>query len=351
MRHFTRKEKEERELYLKANGYLSQEYMLSSASKGRARPEERESEWRTDFERDTGRIIHSPAYHRLRDKAQVVLLPVESHLTTRLTHTEDVYQIAVGICSFLGLNEKLAEAIARGHDIGHTPFGHVGEGVLTEIVKELLGDSSYEFHHARYGLEIVDRVEKDGKGLNLTHEVRDGILKHSVGASGLDEKADLPETYEGRVVRLADKIAYTFSDIDDAIRVGLIRQSELPQAEMKLFGPRKSKWIGAANKAVVESSIELVDGMQDIRFRGEYFEAFETIRDFMYKNVYRSDRLKDERAKAQRVVRLVFEHVLENKFRSVGESAVFGALDFVACMTDRSILRYFEDKFLPRGQY
>jgi dGTPase len=328
--------------------------MLSSRSKGRAKPEDDENgdEWRTCFERDVGKIIHSMAYHRLRDKAQVVLLPVDPNLTTRLTHSEDVYQIAVGICSFLGLNEKLAEAIARGHDLGHTPFGHIGEDALTNIVRRILNDPRYVFHHARYSLEIVDRVEKDGRGLNLNYEVRDGILKHSAGASSLDCKADLPETYEGRVVRLADKIAYTFSDIDDAIRVGIIKESELPWSELALFGPRKSKWIGAANKAVVESSLEFDDGVQDIRFRGRYFEAFEAIRSFMYRNVYGSERLSDERNKAKWIVEQVFERILESQPQTLDQNAaVLNTIDVVACMTDRSIVNYFQDNFVPRGQF
>jgi dGTPase len=347
LRLITREHKEDAEVALIGLGLLSPMYTLSSASKGRRFPEE-PNNWRTCFERDNDRIIYSQAYRRLRNKTQVVLLPTEQHLTTRMIHTEEVYQVARGICSFLGLNQKLAEAIARGHDLGHVPFGHAGEKALTDIMQDVLGNQEYKFHHARYGLEIVDRVEKDGKGLNLTEEVRDGILKHTLGASGLSEAADLPITPEGRVVRLSDKIAYLCSDLDDAIRVGIIKEIDIPCVELDLLGPRKSKWIGSLNKAVVESSIEA----GDISFTGEYFEAFETIRNFMYKRVYGSGRMEAEFVKAKKLVKLVFMDVLEKRFERLSrEEAAKKTLDVVACMTDQSIVAYFNENFVPKQVY
>jgi len=343
----TRKQKEEAEIRLIDSGLLSDAYTLSSSSRGRAK-EERDTEWRTCFERDVDRIIYSKAYRRLRNKTQVVLSPTEQHLTTRMTHTEEVYKVACGICSHLGLNRTLAEAIARGHDLGHTPFGHAGESALTRIMRELTGDKGYQFHHARYGLDIVDRIEKNGEGLNLTEEVRDGILKHSLGASGLDKIADLPITPEGRVVRLADKIAYTCSDLDDALRVNMIKEVNIPQAELKLLGPRKSKWIGSLNRAVVESSIKA----GEITLDGPYFDAFEGIRRFMYKDVYGSGLLEVEFKKAKNLIKLVFEHVMENRFGSLDQKeAAFKTIDVVACMTDQSILAYFQKEFVPKQVY
>ncbi len=355
-RHRTRKEKEEAENTLIAIGNLSDMYSLSSASKGRQHPD-RQSTWRTCYERDVDRIIYSMAYRRLRNKTQVFMFPSEQHITTRLMHTEEVYQVARGVCSFLGLNQTLAEAIARGHDLGHTPFGHTGEEELEMVMQEILGDDSYTFHHAKYGLDIVDRIEKDGKGLNLTHEVRDGIAKHSLGKERSKDPKYWPETVEGRVVFWSDKIAYTCSDMDDALRVGALNESDLPQAELRLLGPRKSKWIGSLNKALVETSLAYGDVNND-SFSGEYRDAFDTIKDFMYRNVYGGktgdpdDPLKKEFKKARKQIRLVFEHVMETRFSDLEQKdAAHKTLDVVACMTDQSIMRYFKENFQPKAIY
>ncbi|NQU79252.1 HD domain-containing protein [Candidatus Woesearchaeota archaeon] len=348
MKVLTREQKEQDEVRRKEYGFLSDRYTLSSESLGRLNPEEHEEQWRTCFERDLDRIIYSHAYVRLRNKTQVVMIPLEQLLTTRMIHSQEVYQVAIRICSHLGLNQVLAAAIALGHDVGHTPFGHAGEDALTKKIQSILGDDSYVFHHARYGLEVVDRVEKNGKGLNLTQEVRDGILKHSVGASGLEDSMDLPMTAEGRVVRIADKIAYVCSDLDDALRVGMICESDIPQAELKLLGQRKSKWLGALNKAVVESSVKT----GDISFDGPYLEALENIRSFMYCNVYGGGRLKDEFNKAKRMISLVFDHVMDGMPGNLSQKdAAFKTLDAVACMTDQSIIQYFNQNFLPQKVY
>ncbi|MFH1063957.1 MAG: HD domain-containing protein [Candidatus Woesearchaeota archaeon] len=348
MKLITRKHKEDREQVLKLSGFLSEEYALSSETQGRRNPEERVSQWRTEYERDYDRIIYSEAFRRLRNKTQVVLMPLDQLLTTRMTHSYEVLQVALRNCSHLGLNETLAAAIALGHDLGHIPFGHAGESALTKIMKDLLHDPSYEFHHARYGLDIVDRVEKGGRGLNLTEEVRDGILKHSLGASGLDKDMDLPITYEGKVVRLADKLAYTCSDLEDALRLEMIRESDIPQAEFKLLGPRKSKWIGSLNRNFVEMSI--AEG--DICLKGDHLDAFEVLRSFMYKNVYGGGKLKAEFKKAKRMIELVFDHVMENRFSDLDQKeAAYKTLDVVAGMTDQSLLTYFQEEFVPQRVY
>jgi dGTPase len=216
------------------------------------------------------------------------------------------------------------------------------------IMQELLGDKEYTFHHAKYGLEIVRRVEKNGKGLNLTYEVEDGIEKHTLGAAGLNEEADLPKTPEGKVVRDADKIAYTCSDLEDALNVGLIKESDVPRAALRLLGADRSEWIGTLNQAVVNSSL----AANKIAFTGDVYEAFEEIRAFMYKNVYGSGPMKAEFDKAKKMIKLVFEHVMENQFSRLDQKeAAFKTLDVVACMTDRSIMQYFNENFVPHAVF
>lgn len=339
--------KEHNEVALVESGFLSPLYTLSSMSKGRQR-EESPSAWRTCFEIDRDRIIHSNSYRRLRDKAQVHILPKEQNLTTRLIHTEEVYQIADSICNFLGLNRTLAEAIARGHDLGHTPFGHVGESALTDIMRFYLKDESYVFDHAVYGLEVIGRLERDGRGLNATAEVRDGILNHSTGVSDLRDAKNTPFTPEGLVVLYSDKIAYTAGDLEDAMRVGILDRGSLPKAAMGVLGPGKPDWIRTMIDAVVESSVE----SQRVDFNGPRFEAFTDVRKFMYKKVYGGDYAKEQQIKSKRAMRLVFGHIMETRFSGLDQkSAAFKALDEVACMTDVSLTRYFKDKFLPREVY
>jgi dGTPase len=342
-----RVDKEKMEELLLENGHLSQLYTLSSKSRGRKRHEE-PSTWRTCFERDRDRILYSMAYRRLRDKAQVYILPINANLTTRLVHTEEVYQVAYSICNFLGLNRTLAEAIARGHDVGHTPFGHVGEKVLTNLMRQYLDDDTYVFHHAKYGLEMVDRIEKDGEGLNLTEEVRDGILKHTLGATGLKDATNLPFTPEGRVVMYADKIAYTCGDLEDAVRVGVINRSDVPVSIISTLGDDKSQWLGNIIKDVVESSVEA----QEVAFRGKCFEAFEELRAYMYANVYGSGEMREQRRKAERAVQLVFQDVMEKNLKKMEiKEAAQKTLDQVASMTDVTLTRYFRENFMPDGVF
>jgi len=339
--------KEQNEISLTLSGFLSPLYTLSSASKGRQR-EEVPSAWRTCFELDRDRIIHSNSYRRLRDKAQVHILPKEQNLTTRLIHTEEVYQIADSICNFLGLNRTLAEAIARGHDLGHTPFGHVGESALTEIMRFYLKDKDYVFDHAVYGLDVIDRLERDGRGINATVEVRDGILNHSTGVSDLRDAKNTPSTPEGLIVLYSDKIAYTAGDLEDAMRVGILDKASLPKTAMDVLGAGKPDWIRSMIDAVVESSVEF----QRVGFHGPRFDAFTEVRKFMYKKVYGGDYAKSQQAKSKRAMRLVFDHIIETRFSDLDQrSAAFKALDEVACMTDVSLVAYLKENIIPSHVY
>lgn len=339
--------KERNEVALVGSGFLSPIYTLSSMSQGRQK-EERPSSWRTCFELDRDRVIHSNSYRRLRDKAQVHILPKEQNLTTRLIHTEEVYQIADSICNFLGLNRTLAEAIARGHDLGHTPFGHVGESALTDIMQFYLKDKDYLFDHAVYGLHVIDSLERDGRGLNATAEVRDGILNHSTGVSDLRDAKNRPFTPEGMVVLYSDKIAYTAGDLEDAMRVGILDKGSLPKAAMDVLGLGKPEWIRTMIEAVVESSVE----SQRVDFHGPRFDAFTDVRKFMYKKVYGGDYAKVQQAKSKRAVRLVFDHIMETRFQDLEQrSAAFKTLDEVACMTDVSLVAYLKENIIPSHVY
>lgn len=346
LRLITRLEKEQAEVLLLNAGLISPAYTLSSASRGRVNLED-PKQWRTCFELDRGRIVYSHAYRRLRDKAQVYMLPLEANLTTRLIHTEEVVQIACSIAGFLGLNKTLTEAITRGHDIGHTPFGHFGELVFSKIMQTYLGDPTYKFHHAKYGLEIVDRLEKDGKGLNLTYEVRDGILKHTLG-SGSILSADKPFTLEGQIVMLADKVQYICGDIDDSVRIGALAESDLPQSALKRLGVTKSNRIATLITAIVDCSIK----SDTINFCGEVYESFEEIRRYMYMNVYGGETVHAQQKIIGSAIERVFDHVMHEKYADLSqEDAVLRTLDDVACMTDVSLTQYCKQNFVPHSLF
>ncbi len=347
-------EKERIEDILIDAGLLSPWYTRSCDSKGRGRPEPKKDPLRTDFQRDRDRIVHSHAFRRLREKTQVFLLPDNPLLATRLTHSMDVNQIARSIADDLRLNQTLVEAIALGHDVGHVPFGHSGEAELTDIMRELLGDPDYVFHHAVYGAYVLEHLENGGRGKNLTYEVLDGILMHSLGRKSLMGALNRASTPEGVVVMYSDKIAYTFRDLDDALRVGIIRESDVP-SEIKLFGPNYARWIGSAISAVVQSSLESMkdpDTVSPVAFYGETFEAFERIRSFMYSRVYGQGIMEEEFLKARGVIRQCFYHVMETRFSALDQQdAAKQALDVIACMTDTSLLSYYREHFVPRGLY
>jgi dGTPase len=320
---------------------------LSSQSKGRQRPE-REGEIRTCFQRDRDRIIHSKAFRRLKHKTQVFLAPRGDHYRTRLTHVLEVSQIARTISRALRLNEDLTEAIALGHDLGHTPFGHAGEAVLSRIHKE-------GFKHYEQSLRVVDFLENQGKGLNLTHEVRDGILKHSKGKGLIIpvSKSDRAETLEGQVVRVSDIIAYLNHDLDDALRAGVIKKSDIPEEVLKTLGETHSKRIDTMVKDFIYCSIQT--DLEELRMSDEVYDAVNRLRDFLYDRVYESENTKQEFRKAEKILSDLYGYYLEHideVFRDIPAEKKLNkqrmVCDFIAGMTDRFALATYERLFLPR---
>ncbi len=320
---------------------------LSSASKGRARPE-KEDDIRTCFQRDRDRIIHSKSFRRLKHKTQVFLAPQGDHYRTRLTHVLEVSQIARTIARALRYNEDLVEAIALGHDLGHTPFGHAGEAILREI-------HPGGFDHYKQSLRVVDIIEKDGQGLNLTLEVRDGILKHSKGKGLIftDSDKGKPITCEGQIVRISDIIAYVNHDLDDAIRAGVIKISDIPADIIKIIGDSYSRKIDAMVRDVIQTTLSLENAKiaisQDMSF------AIYSLRDFLYEKVYESDVIIKEFNKAKSILRSLYEYYLEH-IDEICKDGVPPQIterhkivrDFIAGMTDGFALMTYERLFLPQ---
>ena len=307
---------------------------LSSNSQGRDR-EEPKCPLRTDFQRDRDRIIHCNAFVRLKQKTQVFLNTTGDNYRTRLTQTLEVRQIERTITRALRLNEDLAEAISLGHDLGHTPFGHAGEEVLDRL-------SSKGFKHYRQSIRVVDCIEKDGKGLNLTKEVKDGILKHT------DAIAD---TREGYIVRLSDVIAFINHDIEDAIRAGVITENDLPHEAIEVLGNTKSKRITTLVNSLIEG------GAENIHYSDEVGKAQRILKDYMYKNVYVNPICKSEESKAKEMVEKLYFYFLNNPDklpedyirladRFDKETAV---CDYVAGMTDKYCTNLFMDLYVPKG--
>ena len=307
---------------------------LSADTKGRLRREEK-CDLRTDFQRDRDRIIHCNAFARLKQKTQVFLNPTGDHYRTRLTHTLEVSQIARTISRALRLNEDLTEAIALGHDLGHTPFGHAGEAILNEI-------SPKGFKHYEQSVRVVDYIEKDGRGLNLTAEVRDGILKHT------DQIAD---TREGYVVRYADVIAYINHDIEDAIRANVISARDLPKSATNVLGLSKSQRITSLVNSLIEN------GAEKLCYSPEVEAAKNELSAFMFANVYRNPICKSEESKAKLMIEKLYIYFMESpeklpKFyldladRFDAETAV---CDYIAGMTDGYCTNLFLDIFVPKG--
>jgi dGTPase len=287
----------------------------SYETRGREIPEE-ECRLRTPFQRDRDRIVHSKAFRRLRHKTQVFVDPEGDHFRTRLTHTLEAAGIARGVARALRLNEDLTEAIAVGHDVGHPPFGHAGEQALDEILRERGLDG---FRHNEHSLRVVERLERDGRGLNLTWEVRDGILKHT----GRDE----PETLEGRIVRLVDRFAYINHDIDDAVRADLLDPAELPAESIELLGDTGSRRIDTLVHDVVEHSARAADIVQS----DEIGAAMLGLRSFMFERVYHAQ----DHSEAEAAVRQIFEALVDEQGTDVQD-----ATDYLAGMTDRFALAY-----------
>ncbi|MFQ5722081.1 MAG: deoxyguanosinetriphosphate triphosphohydrolase [Candidatus Aminicenantales bacterium] len=325
---------------------LSPRACLSLDSRGRLHPEKPHS-MRTAFQRDRDRIIHSKSFRRLKHKTQVFLAPFGDHFRTRLTHTLEVSQIARTIAKALRLNEDLTEAIALGHDLGHTPFGHGGEQTLDKILPG-------GFTHYEQSLRVVDKLEYEGKGLNLTFEVRDGIVKHSKGRGEIldKEEQDLPLTLEGQVVRVSDIIAYVNHDIDDALRAGVISSSDIPSHLITILGKWPSTRIDKMVEDVINSSlkIELDRIAMSKKIEGSIIE----LRDFLYERVYFNPQAKEELTKAEKILTDLYNYVLQNpvdylKPYPQGDSLAKRAGDFIAGMTDSYALGLYEKLFFPHS--
>ena len=310
---------------------------LSAESRGRIRPVE-PCPMRTCFQRDTDRIVHSKAFRRLKHKTQVFLQPEGDHYRTRMTHTLEVARVARTIARGLGLNEDLTEAAALGHDLGHTPFGHAGERLLNEIMPG-------GFRHNEQSLRVVDRMENDGAGLNLTYEVRRGILCHS--------GPEAAETLEGQAVRIADKIAYLSADIDDALRGGIIYPLDIPAHVAQELGNTHSERINTLVMDIIRTS----RGQGKIRQSEAKGRAMSDLRAFMFESVYRNPVAKGEEGKAQEMIRRLFEYYLSDldqlppEFQEirVAEGKERAVCDYIAGMTDAFAVERYLDLFIPKS--
>ena len=325
---------------------LSPYAVKSKLSRGRLKYEE-PCPVRTAFQRDRDRIIHSKAFRRLKHKTQVFIAPLGDHYVTRLTHTLEVSQIARTISRALNLNEDLTEAIALGHDLGHTPFGHVGEQVLNEIYP-------HGFRHNEQSLRVVDLLEKDGQGLNLTWEVRDGILNHSKArADILGDSSGKASTLEGEVCKIADAIAYINHDIGDAIRASIISENDLPLSAITVLGRFHSQRINTMVCDVIDYSWGATGhdagGSPDIGMSTRVLEATNTLRQFLFDRVYNIQAAKKESERAREVVRLLYHYFSEHEdklppeYRFYGDKAEQRVVDYIAGMTDQYALRIAEE--------
>jgi dGTPase len=317
----------------------------SAETRGRERNDP-EDDLRVSYQRDRDRIIHCKAFRRLKHKTQVFLSPEGDHYRTRLTHVLEVTQIARTIARSLRLNEVLAEAIGLGHDLGHSPFGHAGEAALNKLVRG-------GFDHYRQSVRVVEVLENGGSGLNLTLEVRDGILKHSKGQTGelLRKRSKARAlTLEGDVVRISDIIAYVNHDIDDGIRAGLLREKDIPARIRKTLGATGGDRIDRMVRDVITET--LACGYEAIAMTPEIYEALEELRRFMFENLYLIPAVRSEFEKAQKLLVALFEYVLEHPegYLDVERDEPIErlAVDFVAGMTDRYAINLYEQLFVPR---
>ena len=320
---------------------------LSAETKGRMKPEE-QCEIRTDFQRDRDRVIHSKSFRRMKHKTQVFLAPSDDHYRTRLTHVIEVAQIARTISKALMLNEDLTEAIALGHDLGHTPFGHAGEAALNDIVPG-------GFKHVIQSLRMVDVLEKGGEGLNLTYEVRDGISKHSKGMGPIDNPKYRPETMEGQVVRISDLVAYANHDLDDAIRSGIITIDDVPKECIDILGQTNSRRINRMVSDVIFETLKL--GEKKVVVSTEIEEAMLDLRSYLFNTVYMNEKIKNNFDKAKGLIKALYEYFCENQheFRKLynkpqrdGETIERAVCDFIASMTDSYAISLYETIFLPK---
>jgi dGTPase len=292
---------------------------------------------RTPFQRDRDRIVHCKAFRRLKHKTQVFVAPEGDHYRTRLTHTLEVTGISRAVARALALNEDLAEAIGLGHDLGHPPFGHIGEDVLDRCLRERFGGA---FHHWEQSLRVVDSLEREGRGLNLTEQVRDGILCHS-------GRAPVPATLEGAIVRITDRFAYLNHDIDDALRAGVLDAAALPAEAIGVLGERGSTRIDALVHDLVEHSERAGAIVQGERAA----EAMATLRDFMFEHVYLGPMARREHSKIETVVRSLFEYYCANPqvLADSDEDLATRVTDYIAGMTDRYCIRAYQELAVPRA--
>ena len=292
---------------------------------------------RTPFQRDRDRIVHSKAFRRLTHKTQVFVAPEGDHYRTRLTHTLEVTGVSRTVARALSLNEDLAEAIGLGHDLGHPPFGHIGEDVLDQCLRERFGGA---FHHWEQSLRVVDSLERGGRGLNLTEQVRDGIVCHS-------GRAPLPATLEGAIVRITDRFAYLNHDIDDALRAGVLDPATLPGEAIAVLGDRGSTRIDGLVHDLVEHSERagaIVQGERAAR-------AMATLRDFMFEHVYLGPVARREHSKIETVVRSLFEHYCTNPdaLPPAEDDLATRVTDYISGMTDRYCIRAYQELAVPRA--
>ena len=318
---------------------LNPKAAFADQSKGRPRPEpEREEDVRTCYQRDIDRIVHSKSFRRLMHKTQVFLQPEGDHYRTRMTHTLEVSRIASTITRALGLNEDLAEAIAVGHDLGHTPFGHAGEGALSKCLGK-------PFRHNEQSLRVVDYLEKDGQGLNLSYEVRNGIVCHTGDP--------WPETLEGMIVRRCDQIAYVNHDIDDAIRAGILSNDDIPREISDLLGHNHSTRINSLVCDMIRTSREAGTVMLSPAME----KALKDLRAFMFERVYRNPVAKGEESKAQDMLQMLFEHYIahpEKLPEDFHPQLSFDGMertvcDYIAGMTDNYAVDKYTEIFIPMG--
>ncbi len=311
---------------------------LSSETRGRDVWEE-PCDIRPDYQRDRDRILHSKSFRRLKHKTQVFLAPEGDHYRTRLTHTLEVSQIARTIAKSLRLNEDLTEAIALGHDLGHTPFGHSGEEVLNQICPR-------GFAHYQQSVRIVEKLEKNGSGLNLTWEVRDGILNHRTSGS--------PSTLEGAVVRLSDKIAYINHDIDDAVRAGVLREEDLPGEYTQVLGKSVRERLDLMVHDIIRNSLD----RPQILMSPEVEKAMKDLREWMFAHVYQSNIPKAEEGKAQQLIVFLYEYYCRyvdrlpqeyQKMMAEGETKERVVCDYIAGMSDSYAIDQFEELFVPKA--
>lgn len=313
---------------------LCENAALSRNSKGRAVWEEK-CEFRTEYQRDRDRIIHSKAFRRLKHKTQVFLSPESDHYRTRLTHTLEVSQIARTVARAMRLNEDLTEAIALGHDLGHTPFGHAGERALANLC-----DGG--FTHFEQSVRVCEKLEKAGKGLNLTAEVLDGILHHT-----RDEWA---QTVEGKVVRVCDRVAYINHDIDDAVRAGVLSEEELPREVVEVLGHSKSARINSLVKSIIKNSDT------DIKMDADTERCYDMLHTFLFSAVYSNPKAKSEETKVGDIVEGLFTYIIKNpdrlspEYRKIYETegAQRAAADYIAGMTDHYAVMSYSDIYIPK---